>query len=209
MTLKRPLNQFLASTAMLAAVSLQAQPEVRVDYRFYSVSPQTYEDLKTELDANSPIRMGGRVAHGHTRINLQWRPIMIPSSSGCTVSRIDADLGLRYTLPQLELTHPNEELSARFAQSYDILHAHEIGHGNLAIEAAREIDRQLVGMGHSGSCAELEQQAIAIAGEIYKHYKEKELEYDRITDHGRNQHAQAEANAHSKTHSDVPLHAFN
>lgn len=199
MQLKRPLNQLLASIALVAAASVHAQPEVRVDYRFYTVSPQSYEDLKTELDANSPIRMGGRVAHGHTRINLQWRPIMMPSSTGCTVSRIDASLGLRYTLPQLELAQPDEELSARFAESYDILHAHEIGHGNLAIEAAREIDRQLVGMSHSGSCAELEQQAIAIAADIYKHYKEKELEYDRITDHGRNQHAHVEA----------PLHASN
>jgi len=199
MQLKRPLNQILASAALLAAASLHAQPEVRVDYRFYTVSPQTYADLKAELDANSPIRMGDRVAHGHTRINLQWRPIMTPSSAGCTVSRIDADLGLRYTLPQLDLAHPDEELSARFAESYDILHAHEIGHGNLAIEAAREIDRQLVGMTHRGSCAELEQHAIALAGDIYKHYKEKELEYDRITDHGRNQQA----------HPEIPLHASN
>lgn len=196
--LKQPLNQFLVSTTMLlAAASLHAQPEVKVDYRFYTVSPQTYEDLKKELDANSPIRMGDRVAHGHTRINLQWRPIMMPSATGCTVSRIDADLGLRYTLPQLALAQPDEELSARFAESYEILHAHELGHGHLAIEAAREIDRQLVGMSAEGSCAELEQQAIAVAGEIYKHYKEKELEYDRVTDHGRNQHA----------HSDVTLHA--
>src|SRR5690606_27831368 len=79
MQLKRPLNQILASAALLAAASLHAQPEVRVDYRFYTVSPQTYADLKAELDANSPIRMGDRVAHGHTRINLQWRPIMTPS----------------------------------------------------------------------------------------------------------------------------------
>lgn len=196
--LNQPLKQLLATTAvLLAATSLHAQPQVKVDYRFYTVSPQTYEDLKQELDTNSPIRMGDRVAHGHTRINLQWRPIMIPSTAGCTVSRIDADLGLRYTLPKLALLQPDEELTARFAESYEILHVHELGHGHLAIEAAREIDRQLVGMSIEGSCAELEQQAIAVAGEIYKHYKEKELEYDRITDHGRNQHAHADVIQHT------------
>ena len=197
MQLKRSLSRILLSSTMLLSAALQAQPEVKVDYRYYTVSPQTYEDLKKELDANSPIRMGDRVAHGHTRINLQWRPIMTPSASGCTVSKIDADLGLRYTLPQLELAQPDEELSARFAESYDILLEHELGHGNLAIEAAREIDRQLVGMSHDGSCAELEQRAIAVAAEIYKNYKQKELEYDRVTDHGRKQHAHAEPTLHA------------
>lgn len=171
--------------------TLQAKPNVEVDYRFYTVSPHTYEDLKHELDSKSPIRQGDRVAHGHTRVNLKWQPVMQPGANGCVVTRIDANLGLRYTLPQLELLTPNDDLRAKFAESYEILHDHEIGHGKLAIEAAQEIDKQLVGMFTSGTCEELEKQAISAAGVIYREYKEKELEYDRLTDHGRNQNALA------------------
>lgn len=181
----------VAIGTLLMSSALHAKPNVEVDYRFYTVSPHNYADLKHELDSKSPIRQGDRVAHGHTRINLKWQPVMQPSANGCTVTRVDANLGLRYTLPQLQLASPNEDLRAKFAESYEILHEHEIGHGKLAIEAAQEIDRQLVGMFTSASCEDLEKQAISAASVIYKKYKEKELEYDRLTDHGRNQNALA------------------
>ncbi|MDX1491473.1 MAG: DUF922 domain-containing protein [Pseudohongiellaceae bacterium] len=181
----------VALLSILACISSIANAELKlnVDYKFYSISPHHESEIIQELNSKSPIRKEGRVAHGITRVNLQWRPVMLPRSQACELTGIEAQLSLLYTLPQLELSTPNSELKTAFDTSYEVLHTHELGHGELAIQAAKAIESQLVGMTHSEGCAALEQQAIATAKQIYAHYKKMELEYDKLTDHGRQQSA--------------------
>lgn len=188
-TLQRKTTILTAAALSIFTTCVFATPKVSVDYRFYSVSPNQLSDLRNELNTKSPIRKDGRVAHGITRVSLNWRPVMQPLANGCTVTAIEADLTLRYTLPQLELQAPNEPLQAQFDKNYDILHAHELGHGELAIQAANAIEQKIVGMKHAAGCEQLEQEAIATAKDIYAHYKKMELEYDKLTDHGRQQSA--------------------
>lgn len=171
------------------AAGAWATPQINVDYKFYTVSPSQLADLRNELNTKSPIRKDGRVAHGITRVSLNWRPVMQPLAKGCKVTAIESDLTLRYTLPKLELQKPDETLQAHFDKSYEILHAHELGHGELAVQAANAIEQQIVGMTHAAGCEQLEQEAIAAAKKIYSHYKKMELEYDKLTDHGRQQSA--------------------
>jgi len=181
----------LFSTLILSTLSSVAiaQPKIKTDYQFYSISPTQLSEILGELNSKSPIRKEGRVAHGITRVSLQWRPVLQPVARGCKLTGVESDLTLRYTLPQLELREPNPTLETEFNKNYEILHAHELGHGELAIQAVNAIEKQLVGMTNPQNCELLEKNAIATAQEIYSHYKKMELEYDKLTDHGRAQSA--------------------
>jgi predicted secreted Zn-dependent protease len=190
-TLGSKIIATLLSTLLLSTLSsaVIAQPNINTDYRFYSISPTNLSEILGELNSKSPIRKEGRVAHGITRVSLQWRPVLQPVARGCKLTSVESDLTLRYTLPKLDLLEPNPELQAEFDKSYEILHTHELGHGKLAIQAVNTIEKQLVGMTNPQGCELLEQNAITTAKEIYSYYKKMELEYDKLTDHGRAQSA--------------------
>ncbi len=66
---------------------------------------------------------------------------------------------------------------------------HENGHRKHGLDAAREIDRGIGALPAQANCNALGNAANAFGNEILRKYNERDIDYDRTTDHGRTQGA--------------------
>jgi predicted secreted Zn-dependent protease len=69
------------------------------------------------------------------------------------------------------------------------LQRHEDGHKEHALKAGRQIEAAVLAVKLPGNCEDLEVAANAAAQAIVAKYQGLDEEYDRKTDHGRNQGA--------------------
>jgi predicted secreted Zn-dependent protease len=72
-----------------------------------------------------------------------------------------------------------------FVQILTNLRVHELGHVAIASEAASAIEKSLAAMPQMASCAALESAANAAGYVLLEACKGRQMEYDRVTDHGR------------------------
>jgi predicted secreted Zn-dependent protease len=155
----------------------------------YPISGASDTELRREMNAKGPSGSGGRRFDAYTRWNISWRYTYREAGGVCRIDTVTTDVKVTMTLPEWrdERTAP-EQLRKRWSAYVTALTAHEMGHRNNGLEAAREIDSGIGAMTHT-SCNALGNAANALGNQILRKYNERDLDYDRSTDHGRTQGA--------------------
>ena len=80
-------------------------------------------------------------------------------------------------------------MKALWTKFLDALQRHENGHKEHAVKAGKEIEAAVLAVKPASNCEDLEASANAAAQAIEAKYQALDVEYDRKSDHGRNQGA--------------------
>ena len=165
---------------------LGAQNSVHISYQFYTIAPQKIQDLPIELDHRSPIVYQGRKYHGYTQWWVSWQFYWYENPASCQITQVKTTLKVVYNLPKLlEKSATNAPLKKAFDRYYQALFNHEQNHKNHGLEAALAIQAQLENLRSFPTCRDLNHQANALVQSLIRAYRQKDLDYDRRTEHGR------------------------
>ncbi|OBP13808.1 hypothetical protein A5320_18035 [Rheinheimera sp. SA_1] len=166
-------------------VIASAEVVINEKYIHYKVSASSKEQLSESLNQASPIRQDGKVFHGHAAYYIKWQFWWNNSLHQCKLTAVKTTLDLVYTMPKLEAAA--KEVQDVWASWYPQLELHELGHGELAVATAKEIDTKIKAVGTFASCKELEHAANAIGNELMTKLKDENAAYDQQTNHGESQ----------------------
>lgn len=142
------------------------------------------------MNAKGPHGRDGRRYDGYTRWHVAWRYRYRTQDGQCFIDRVATTVDVTFTMPQwANESSGGAELRRRWRQYLAALQQHESGHGRHGAEAAGEIDRGIAGLTPRASCESLGAAANALGHQVIRQYNQRDLDYDRTTDHGRTQGA--------------------
>jgi predicted secreted Zn-dependent protease len=170
---------------------LAAEPAVKRDMVHYEVDGATAEAIRAELNRLGPIgRIEKRRFDAHTLWNVKWTYRYRNVGSDCAIARVTVTVDVTITLPRLK---PNAVRPAEVTRAFEdfakALLAHEEGHAQIGIEAARRIETEIQGIKPHPTCDALGRAANALGDSLVKEANQKDVEYDARTQHGRSQGA--------------------
>ena len=184
MTSHLPIAAGLAAIACVGASGLRAEVVESIDDVTYTAYPTRGQTLRQALNAATPIREDGERFHGHTKWNIRWSFKWWREADGsCRITSSETRLDLVITMPELE--GGGGAMQRRFADFRDALHEHELGHADIARDAAHAVDDAILDLPEMDDCATLEAVANRRAHAIVDASKRRQKQYDRDTEHGR------------------------
>lgn len=157
-------------------------------YTYYMANADPNRSLLSILNTSSPIRQNGQVFHAHTDWNVKWSFRWFRNPDGrCRIIKVTTELTGSINLPKLV------EATAMQGGQFDIylsaLRIHELGHYDIGKEAAAAIDRKMLSLPEMAGCKALESAANDLGYRTLNEYKEREVQYDASTGHGKSQGA--------------------
>lgn len=163
-----------------------AEPELSVQRTTYAVSGRTAAQIRQSLNRNSPVRQDNKTFDAYTRWDIDWRLRWFEDGDGgCRPISVTTLVRIRITLPALQdrdALPPN--LADRWQRYLRALAAHEQGHADIGIAAARAIEVQIPLLGLRPSCDRLASETDALAREIIARHAQMEIQYDKDTRFG-------------------------
>lgn len=160
-------------------------PGVQVTGRVstYEIGGSTIADARQLMaEQGMPDRSGRRWA-GYTKWQVTWR-WGYDRRAGCQISDAVVSVDLQVDVPLLsEAAQQDSTLSAWYSQWFDALFEHEIGHGRIARDGAREI-YQRIRMIRGTACDEVGYRANQVARQVYETFDDRQRAYDASTAHG-------------------------
>lgn len=175
----------------LLGLALPASAEVteRLTYQSYRAELKEGETVADALNSATPIRKWfGRRFHGHIAWQVQWTFSQETLPDGrCAMGPGQVVLTSDITLP--ELVGGDAENRARFVVYLAALRKHELGHHDIALAAARQIDEGMRALPPEASCEVLLARANGLGGEWLEQARMLEKAYDQQTQYGRTQGA--------------------
>jgi len=164
---------------------LAAEPVVKEIVRKYRISGQTAQALRQEMDWKGPVGAGGRRFDAYTAWRVQWNYRWWESPAECRLTAVTTRLRVTFTLPEWDqYNRGSNKLKQKWDRYYEALLAHEKGHREFGLRAARDIEQVIWGVGRRRTCAQLEREANAAAQATLDRYIRMERQYDIQTEHG-------------------------
>ena len=177
---------YLISLFLLICSPVLAEPTIETKYNFYSIYPPKKQDLETEMTKRSPIIFKGKKFKGYTKWYVEWRIRWYENQDSCKITQVKTALTVTYTLPQIPQDYKTSGETRRiFNNFYAALFKHEQNHRDSGLYAAREIEQALFNLGSFPNCQKLELAANQKGHQILQQYGQRDIDYDKRTDHGR------------------------
>jgi predicted secreted Zn-dependent protease len=155
-------------------------------YATYEVPYQDGVPLATLLKRASPVHVKGMVVVGWTTPHVSWKPSFLRLPNGhCRIKSVTTSLTVTITLPGPSDHSLSDD--GDFRVFVTRVKTHELGHYQIAREAAEEIDRGIRRLPESRSCTALQAAADRLGNEIWADQTLKQEAYDNGTEHGKAQ----------------------
>ena len=179
------LLRSLLIAASLCALPVQAAVTLGDHVEHYDISGSTPADLRREMNAKGPQGAGGKRFDGYTRWHVSWRYQYNHTAGGCAIASVTTSAKVTITLPRWT----NEggaggSTRQQWARYLAALEKHEQGHRRNGINAANEVDRAIAAVPPAANCDALGASANALGMRILQKYNQRDLDYDRDTNHG-------------------------
>lgn len=165
-------------------------PKVSENYVYYNINGATANDLRHQMDRFGPADER-RVHHdAYTEWYVDWHYSYVVANDGCERGPITVTVSITQTFPKWD---PPPEAPPSLIKQWntylEALQLHENGHREIGIEAGEEVLRTLSELSSYPTCGELEQIADRKGQIVLDEYRQKEVNYDRTTEHGERQEA--------------------
>lgn len=165
-----------------------AEVNESLDYTYYTANAHHVRSLIGVLKASSPIRQDGKIFHAHTDWYVKWNYWWFENpDGGCRITKVTIELTGSIKLPRL--VNATSKQKKAFDKYVSALRVHELGHYDIGKEAAADIERKMLSLSEMSSCNALESAANDLGNRTLNEYKEKEVQYDVSTSHGKSQGA--------------------
>jgi len=179
-----------AALISMSVVPAAAEPLVRMHTSYYYIDGPSATVLAAQLDQNGPPEGDGRRYAGKTRWDVQWKFRHQQQGAVCSMKQVAVAVGVAQTLPRWRGEDKGAAaLKARWTKFLAALQRHEDGHKEHGLKAGKEIEAAVLAVKPAGNCEDLGAAANAAAEAIVAKYQALDQEYDRKTDHGRDQGA--------------------
>ncbi len=164
-----------------AAAASGAAP-AGAEIRYYDVEGNDFESLLAALKAS-----GGFHSKAEWKLSYQYQPKR--SGKACNPQSVTTQLELSMTLPRW--TPPRAAppaLQQRWTRYVTALRRHHDGHHQFGREFESVLQRELTPI--TERCERLEAKVKQVFGVLLERYRQRDIEYDRETAHGRTQGAE-------------------
>jgi predicted secreted Zn-dependent protease len=179
-------KRYLIFLFLLICSPILAEPAIATKYNFYSIYPQKKQDLEAEMMKRSPIIFKGKKFKGYTKWYVEWRIRWYEKKGSCHITQVKTALTVTYTLPKIPKDYKTPgETRTVFNNFYAALFKHEQNHRDSGLFAARDIEKALLNLDSFPSCQQLELAANQKRYQILHQYVQRDIDYDKRTDHGR------------------------
>ncbi|HKB82854.1 MAG TPA: DUF922 domain-containing protein [Burkholderiales bacterium] len=186
----RKILLILTTLVSIPAAPVAGEPLARVHTSYYYIDGPSASVLAAQLDQNGPVGTDGKHYAGRTRWDIQWKFGHRQQGTACSMKEVAVAVGIAQTLPKWRGESKGASgLKAVWAKFLDALQRHEAVHKEHGLKAGREIEAAVLTAKPAGNCEDLEAAANGAAQAIVAKYQALDEEYDRKTDHGRNQGA--------------------
>ena len=179
------LLRSLLIAASLCALPVQAAVTLGDHVEHYDISGSTPADLRREMNAKGPQGAGGKRFDGYTRWHVSWRYQYNNAAGGCAIASVTTSAKVPITLPRwTNEGGAGDSTRQQWARYLAALEKHEQGHRRNGINAANEVDRAIAAVPPAANCDALGASANALGMRILQKYNQRDLDYDRDTNHG-------------------------
>jgi predicted secreted Zn-dependent protease len=160
---------------------------LQIDTTYYTVRGSTVDDLRSQVKTLGPQKGGKRFDAG-TEYQIRWRNRSVTANGICRFDSVVVHLNVKFIYPRWQIPpSASERLVNTWRRYFTKLLEHENGHLDLALAGCREILQAIKQIQPEITCRAIEEKAESIAEAIVARVQKKQLEYDRVTDHGTTQ----------------------
>ncbi len=171
---------FVLAAAAAPARAQMFYTEVR---EYYNIQGQTMAGLRAEIERLGP---GEFAAYVKPAVNARYRFRYTSSECWLTSSRVDVEV--TYLMPRwVGPPGPSDELRRAWRRFWWALKRHEDGHKRNWMQAGNAIQDALRVLPSEATCEALRKVADAAVKRLLERHKRYDEDYDRRTQHGRNQ----------------------
>jgi predicted secreted Zn-dependent protease len=180
---RRRLALFGASMLLWALPgTLFADPVISKSYSYFSIGGRTAEDLDSELERRGPLTRATGFRHpGATEIRFGGEVTYLESEGKCAIGAAKVTLKTRIILPRWT---NRKRAPDTLALIWDTLSAdikrHEERHAEIARTHARRLERALLDMSSSRSCAVMEQRVGEITQKMIEAHDTEQVRFDMV-----------------------------
>jgi predicted secreted Zn-dependent protease len=163
--------------------------QTSIDVQYYDVVGASSQALRAQLRERGPRDANGRWAAA-TRWNVSWSFPYLADEVGCVGGPVNVQVAISFTFPRWTTpTQGGPGLAERWQRYLDAVVQHEHGHRDIAVEGADALRLALASLPPTPTCEQFALNAQATADNFMTRYNERQVQYDRLTDHGATQGA--------------------
>lgn len=154
-------------------------------YDFFGTrSSDADQDLRARLlSVNDHAGRLQRFA-GQTDWSIEWQTCLKRLPEECRIAGVELTVNVAYTLPRwADRDWSTRDVRQRWDRYALTLADHERGHGQIALQVASLIEKELVGRS-AGSCAALDFETSNRVSVLMRQGEAMQNDYDRSTEHG-------------------------
>ena len=183
--MKKHLFLFLILFLIFGSTSW-AEPPVTESNTYYDIHGNTLEQLMNEMHHKSGHTFGA----AFTDWRVSWVADRAQTPKGFVVTKSNTKLTITYRYPRwVDEAQAPAELRKKWDTYCKALIIHEKGHGAIAMEAAREVDKAVMAVKPEKYVQSLYGRVNVAGNKVLKEYRKKEEDYDRVTRFGQKQGA--------------------
>ena len=166
----------------LVTTPAHGQGAVQWRTNYYDVSGSSIREIRRSMRRNRPPQVE---LDALTEWSLRARCSPSPFQGAYRCAGFNTTLAIRITLPRWTPPEGASDFVKEAWGSYiTALTEHELGHAQFALSAAAELHRQVREMGTYPSPEAVQSQVQSLVMSITEEFKQREEEYDRLTNHG-------------------------
>jgi predicted secreted Zn-dependent protease len=159
---------------------------ISLDTKYYDISGSTEKELNAQIASLGP---NGYAAY--TASSFNWSFDFKDHDGVCSINHVRIETLITFTYPRWKDTGSDRKLVQGWYSDLAVLENHERGHEEIARKTSQDMYEYLhMLLPPYQSCTDLKHAANALAEAILEESRKKDLEYDRVTDHGRLQTAE-------------------
>jgi predicted secreted Zn-dependent protease len=183
------LRRLTAAAVLCFVVEASAQDSLVITTNYFNVSGGSEHALRRSINQARPWS-DKREGDAFTEWKIEWNFRLTTSQSACHVHSFATRTAITITLPKWT---PPPAAPRVLTQGWDryvtALKAHEEGHKQIALAAAAEIQKRVKALKTEPTCEAMSALLNGTARSVITEYRQKEIDYDRKTDHGATQGA--------------------
>lgn len=163
-----------------------SKPLVRTNYKYYDIYPTNKHKLEDSMDATSPISSFGSIRHGTVSWKIAYLYKRQRRHGICSIAEVKTKVDILYHVPKIAKNYKSPKGTKRvFNRYFIILKDYLKKHSNFAVDAASEIEKELIKIKPlNNDCELIKEDARRVAKAIIKKYKKKNKDYEIRTYEG-------------------------
>lgn len=165
--------------------------KVKEHFNYYDIGGSSPAELRLQMRQNGTKWKDGRIYAALTTWDIRYKYDVVSENGRYVMKAVTTDISIEYIFPRKlrSTSTASDALTVLWEKYMDCLIEHEIGHKDLAVKTAGEINETLESLGSFPSRSELDSEVGRQVQAKLKKLKEMQVEYDDHTRHGEKQGA--------------------